>query len=115
MYQRILVGTDGSATATRAVERAVEVAGDTGASLTILTAARADRGGKIVAEAAARPAGSGVAHDTKVIESEPAAAPITEARAGPSDLLAAAHQGMTRRRRGCHFASGPHTVNTPPT
>ena len=49
MYERILVGTDGSKTAAKAVDRAIEVAQTTGASLTILTAAPLDRGGKVVA------------------------------------------------------------------
>src|SRR3546814_14722989 len=110
MYQRILVGTDGSASATGADEGAVGVAGDTGASLTILTAARADRGDKIVAEAAARHAGSGVAIDTKVIESEPVAALINEAKAGGYDLLVTGNKGMTGLSRFFHLGSVPNTV-----
>ena len=48
MFERILVGTDGSKTAARAVDRAVQLAASTGASLTILTAARPERGAKVV-------------------------------------------------------------------
>ena len=66
MYERILVGTDGSSTAAKAVARAVEVAANTGASLTILTPASPERGGTVVAAEAAKHKGSGVAIDTKV-------------------------------------------------
>jgi nucleotide-binding universal stress UspA family protein len=43
MYKRILVGTDGSSTAAKAVDRAVDVARAAGASMTILSEARADK------------------------------------------------------------------------
>ena len=53
MYTRILVGTDGSSTADRAVERAVDVAGATGATLTILSAGSSAKAERAVAEAEA--------------------------------------------------------------
>jgi nucleotide-binding universal stress UspA family protein len=110
MYQRILVGTDGSTTASKAVERAVEVAAGSGASLTIMTAARRDKGEAVVTEAAARHAGSGVTIDTKVIEREPVAALISEAKDGAYDLLVMGNKGMTGLTRFFHLGSVPNKV-----
>ncbi len=95
MYERILVGTDGSKTAAKAVDRAVQVAASTGASLTILTAAAPARGGTIVAAEAARHADAGVAIDTKVIDDDAVSALIDEARDGRFDLLVMGNKGMT--------------------
>ena len=110
MYQRILVGTDGSTTAAKAVERAVEVAASSGASLTIMTAARRARGEAVVADAAARHAGSGVTIDTKVIEADPVAALISEAKDGAYDLLVMGNKGMTGLTRFFHLGSVPNKV-----
>lgn len=111
MYERILVGTDGSKTAAKAVERAVEVAASTGASLTIMSAARHDKGKAVVDEAAARHAGSGVAIDTKVIEAEPVSALIDEARDGGYDLLIMGNKGMTGLTRFFRLGSVPNKVS----
>jgi nucleotide-binding universal stress UspA family protein len=70
MYQRILVGTDGSSTAAKAVDRAVEVAASTGASLTILSVGKPDRVTDVVLQEAARHQGAGVAIETKVVEGD---------------------------------------------
>ena len=51
MYGKIIVGTDGSKTAAKAVDRAVEVAKAAGATLTIFSAATTDKGEKVVAAA----------------------------------------------------------------
>ncbi len=111
MYQRILVGTDGSATATKAVERAVQVAATTGASLTILAAARAERGDAIVAEAAGRHAGSGVAIDTVVVDDAPVHALIDTARAGGYDLVVVGNKGMTGVSRFFQLGSVPNKLS----
>ena len=95
MYERILVGTDGSKTAAKAVDRAVEVAADTGASLTIFTAARRDKGEPTVVAEQLRHAGAGVHIDVKVVEADPVSALIDEARDGSYDLLVMGNKGMT--------------------
>lgn len=110
MYQRILVGTDGSATAAKAVGRAVEVARSTGASLTIMTAARPERGEAVVAAAASPHDGSGVAIDTKVVDGDPVHALIGEARDGGYDLLVLGNKGMTGITRFFHLGSVPNKV-----
>lgn len=99
MYAKILVGTDGSRTAAKAVDRAVEVAALYGANLTICTAARAERGQLVVDGEAARHAGSGVAIDTVVVDADPTTALVDTATNGGFDLLVVGNKGMTGARR----------------
>jgi nucleotide-binding universal stress UspA family protein len=95
MYERILVGTDGSATASKAVDRAVDVAKSLGASLTIFSAAKQAKGESVVAAAAARHEGSGVAIDTRVVDADPVSGLVEEASRGGFDLLVMGNKGMT--------------------
>jgi nucleotide-binding universal stress UspA family protein len=95
MYQRILVGTDGSSTAAKAVDRAVEVAASTGASLTILSVGKPDRVTDVVLQEAARHQGAGVAIETKVVEGDAVEGLVAEAGAGGFDLLVMGNKGMT--------------------
>jgi nucleotide-binding universal stress UspA family protein len=111
MFERILVGSDGSSTAAKAVDRAVEVARNTGASLTILTAARLERGAVVVAAEARRHEGSGVPIDTKVVDSDPVSALIEEARDGHFDLLVMGNKGMTGLSRFFRLGSVPNKVS----
>jgi nucleotide-binding universal stress UspA family protein len=111
MYERILVGTDGSKTAAKAVDRAVEVAKTTGASLTILTAAPLDRGAKVVASELERLSGSEVALDTKVVDEDAVSALIEEARDGGFDLLVMGNKGMTGVTRFFRLGSVPNKVS----
>jgi nucleotide-binding universal stress UspA family protein len=111
MYERILVGSDGSSTAAKAVDRAVEVARTTGASLTILTAARLERGADVVAAESGRHEGAGVSIDTKVVDSDPVSALIEEARDGHFDLLVMGNKGMTGLSRFFRLGSVPNKVS----
>ena len=111
MYTKILVGTDGSKTAARAVERAVDVARASGATLTIISAARADKGEQVVAAEAERHAGSGVTIDTKVVDGEPVASLIDVARSGGYDLLVMGNRGMTGVTRFLRLGSVPNKVS----
>ena len=95
MYERILVGTDGSKTAARAVDRAVEVAAEAGATLVILSAASASKGEATVLAEQERHAGSGVAIDVKVVDADPVTALVEEAVDGQYDLLVMGNKGMT--------------------
>jgi nucleotide-binding universal stress UspA family protein len=99
MYKHILVGTDGSPTAGRAVARAVEVAAATGARLTILSVDREERGRKIVDEVAKEHRDSGVDIDTKVIAGDPASVLVDESEQGGYDLLVVGNKGMTGASR----------------
>ena len=99
MYERILVGTDGSATASEAVARAVEVAKATGARLTILTAGRSEAANAVVDQAAARHAEAGIEIDTLVDPRDAATALVEVADAGDYDLLVVGNKGMTGASR----------------
>src|SRR5688572_3312280 len=99
MYQRILVGTDGSSTAAKAVARAVEVAKTTGASLTIMTAGRGEKGQQRVDDAKATHSGAGVDIDTAVVDGDPVTALIETARDGSYDLIVVGNKGMTGASR----------------
>jgi nucleotide-binding universal stress UspA family protein len=110
MYRKVLVGTDGSKTAAKAVDRAVEVAGASGATLTILSAGRLDRANAVVEAEAARHASSGVTVDTKVVDDDPVAALIGTAAAGEYDLLVVGNRGMTGVTRFLRLGSVPNKV-----
>ena len=99
MYKKILVGTDGSSTASEAVARAVEVAKVTGARLTILTAGRPPTAQLVVDRAAAAYADAGVEIDTMVDGRDAATALVDAADAGDYDLLVVGNKGMTGASR----------------
>lgn len=95
MYRKILVGTDGSPTASVAVDRAAEVAARFGATLTVLTAGRPERAEAVLARERERLAGRGVAVETVAVDSDPASALVDAAEAGGFDLLVVGNRGMT--------------------
>ena len=111
MYERILVGTDGSKTAAKAVDRAVEVAADTGAAHDLLRGQPA-KGEAIVAAEQKRHAGTGVAIDVKVVDADAASALVDEARRElrpPRD----GEQGHDRPQPLLHVV-GPRQGQPPP-
>ncbi len=95
MYKRILVGTDGSPTASLAVQRAVELASSCGAQLTILSAGRPDQAGPIVAAEQARYEGQGVDIATDVVDGDPVTVLLNRLHEGGFDLLVVGNKGMT--------------------
>ena len=109
-FQKVLVGTDGSATAAKAVERAVQVASTLGASLTVFTAARPDQGDRVVASAAAAHADAGVTIETKVVDTDAVTGLIQEATDGGFDLLVMGNKGMTGVTRFFRLGSVPNKV-----
>ena len=111
MVRRILVATDGSPTASRAVDRAVEVARTTGASLTVLSAGTVAVAGEVVAAEAARLEGAGVAVGTVVVAGDPAAAIVATARDAGYDLVVVGNKGMTGPRRHFTMGSVPNKVS----
>lgn len=99
VYERILVGTDGSPTAAIAVDRAVEVAAATGAELTILSAGDGERPRTVVDAEAARHAESGVHIVTKTAAGDAASVLVEAAERGQFDLLVVGNKGMTGASR----------------
>jgi nucleotide-binding universal stress UspA family protein len=110
MYERILVGTDGSSTAAKAVDRAVAVAVSSGAALTIFSAGRPERADAVVAAEAERHAASGVTISTKVVDVDPVSGLIDEAKSGGFDLLVMGNKGMTGVTRFFRLGSVPNKV-----
>ena len=99
MYQKILVGTDGSATAATAVDRAVEVAAATGAELTILSVGDGERPRHVVDAEAARHATSGTHISTRTASGDAASVLVDVAEEGGYDLLVVGNKGMTGASR----------------
>jgi nucleotide-binding universal stress UspA family protein len=99
VYTNILVGTDGSATASIAVDRAVDVAKSTGARVTVLSVGRPERTTKVLDAEVARLAGSGVDIRTKTSEGDAASGLVQEAEDGGYDLLVVGNKGMTGASR----------------
>ena len=110
MFTKILVGTDGSPTAAKAVDRAVQVATTSGASLTVFTAGRADKAEAVVAAEAARHKDAGIQIATKVVDTDPVSGLIDEATAGGFDLLVMGNKGMTGVTRFFRLGSVPNKV-----
>ena len=102
-YRKILVASDGSATAHKAVDRAVDVARHTGATVTILTVGRPDRAADIAQAEAERVAATDTEHDvdvaTKTDDGDAAQIILDEAEQGGYDLLVVGNKRMTGASR----------------
>lgn len=109
MYGRIVVGTDGSKTATQAVSRAVEVAQTTGSSLTILSVGPRDEALAVAQKAADAHAKAGVDIDVRARDGDPAKALVDAAAEIGAGLLVVGSQGMTGARHV--MGSVPNTIS----
>ena len=94
MYRQILVGADGSDTASRAVDKAVALARAVGAAVTIATAGSGPKAVEVLEAESARVGGDGLELHTKVLDGDPTAALVDEATNG-YDLLVVGNKGMT--------------------
>jgi nucleotide-binding universal stress UspA family protein len=99
VFRRILVATDGSETAARAVDRAVEVAEALGSTLTVFSVGPPDRASLVVAREAARHAGAGVEIHTETAAGDPASVLVDRAERGDLDLLVLGNKGMAGASR----------------
>ena len=99
MYTQVLVGTDGSATAKLAVARAVKVAGQTGAKLTVLSVGSDRRTRSTVDAAVKLHEDSGVDIKPMTQAGDPASVILDVAESGPYDLLVVGNKGMTGASR----------------
>ena len=116
-YQRVLVGTDGSASSFRAVDRAAAIARDAGAQLLIVTAYKpasqreqleaADQlkdaaykvagsapAEDVLRDAVGRVGGDGLDIDTVAVQGEPVDALIKLAEERQVDLIVVGNRGM---------------------
>jgi nucleotide-binding universal stress UspA family protein len=99
LYERILVGTDGSATAARAVARAVELARATGASLTVLHVGSGGKGEQVLQRVAEEHKDSGVKIATLLRAGDPSEVLAEVAEQEGFDLLVVGNKGMTGAAR----------------
>jgi len=123
VFTRIVVGTDGSETATQAVTQAIELARLSGAQLGIVSAYSASAGRRSGAEAQEAPAdvqyelgpredinlvldaaaadakAAGVEVQTHAVEADPADAILNVAEETKADLIVVGNKGMTGARR----------------
>ena len=105
MYTTIVVGTDGSERAHRAVERAVELAAAWDATLHIVHAyqgtreAVEDAARAVIARVAADTEASGVAVRTHAIQGDAADVVLDFAFDSGADLIIVGNRGMTGKRR----------------
>jgi nucleotide-binding universal stress UspA family protein len=110
VLERVLVGTDGSTTAARAVDRAVEVAAAFGAGLTIVMAGHHDDAADVVGAEAERHRDAAVTIETRVDGRDPATALLDIAEEGGYDLLVVGNRGMTGAGRS-FLGSVPNKVS----
>jgi nucleotide-binding universal stress UspA family protein len=121
VYTRVVVGTDGSATADKAVETAANLARQLGATLHVVTAYRPSGGGmggasgaamaesggsglqseaaKQIADKAAGTWGGGVSMETHAVPGQAADALLEAAQTIGADLIVVGSKGMTGARR----------------
>lgn len=123
MFTRIVVGTDGSDTATQAVTQAIELAKLMGAQLGIVSAYSGSSSRRAEAEAQGAPAdvqyelgpredinivldaaaaeakAAGVEVQTHAVEADPADAILNVAEETKADLIVVGNKGMTGARR----------------
>jgi nucleotide-binding universal stress UspA family protein len=121
VYTRVVVGTDGSATADKAVETAANLARQLGAALHIVTAYRPSGGGmgsasgaalaegggaglhneaaKQIADKAVRTWGEGLAAEAHAVPGHAADAILEVAQTIGADLVVVGSKGMTGARR----------------
>lgn len=111
MYERIIVGTDGSKTAAKAVERAVQIAETSNASLTIMTAAKPSKGQPVVDAAKDAHRESSATIDTLVVDADPVSALIETAKNGGYDLVVVGNKGMTGVRRFLEIGAVPNKLS----
>lgn len=114
MYERILVGTDGSETATLAVERAIRLAESFGAELHVLTSyvtamakveelqqdySPGETAGHVLGEAQAVAETAGVSVTTHQGSADPADALLDLAATIDADLMVVGNRGMRGPKR----------------
>jgi nucleotide-binding universal stress UspA family protein len=122
MYKCVVVGTDGSSTAEKAVQKAADLARDWNAALHIVTAYRVGRSGrgaasggptaqmgvrtelqrgaaKEIVNQAAAAWGEGIDTETHLVDESAADAIVDTARSLGADLIVVGSQGMQGARR----------------
>ena len=98
-YSVVLVGTDGSDTATRAVRRASEVAAASDARLLVAFVGDAEAGPAVLSRAMAATAGTVPPAETRLLTGDPADALLGLADVEKVDLVVVGNKGMAGAQR----------------
>lgn len=98
-YGVVLVGTDGSDTATRAVRRAAEVAAASGARLLVAYVGDTETGPEVLSRAFAALSGTVPPPETRLLTGDPADALLGLAEVEKVDLVVVGNKGMTGAQR----------------
>ena len=98
-YRTVLVGTDGSSTAARAVARAAELATASEAELIVAYVGDATQGADVLDHVVARLAGTLPVPQTRVLAGDPADALLGLAAAEHVDVIVVGSKGMTGAQR----------------
>ena len=98
-YALVLVGTDGSDTAARAVQRAADVAQACSARLIVAYVGEADAGREVLDRATATLAGMVPPPETRLLAGDPADALLGLAAAEHVDLVVVGNKGMSGAQR----------------
>lgn len=109
MYSSILVGTDGSETATKAVERAAALAAFDGATLTVFSAG--PDGASVAAAEVERLGDRGMPIVARSTDASPANAIVEEAEQGDYDLVVLGNKGLAGIRRLLPIGKVPNRVS----
>ena len=94
---RILIGTDGSKTATRALERGLALAAAVGATTTVLTAGNGSRATRVLDDAGQRAEAAGV--EVSLVDASGEAADELLIASEDHDLVVVGNKGMTGAAR----------------
>lgn len=99
MFRHLLIATDGSETASRAVDRGMSIARSVGAKVTIVVAGKPESGLGVVREVLERHAGPDVAIATEVREGDAAGVILDVAEECGADLVVVGNKGMQGAKR----------------
>lgn len=109
MYEKILVATDGSSTADRAVERGLDVAARLGSSTVLLTVAPPRKGAAVLEATLASHATRTQPIETLTQDGDPASVILDVADEIGADLVVVGNKGMQGPRR-FFLSSTPNKV-----
>lgn len=99
MFSHLLIATDGSPTADRAVERGMAIARDAGAAVTLVTAARPGEGETVAEDVLQRHAGAGIPIDAVVRAGDAAGVILDVSEEVGADLIVIGNKGMQGAKR----------------
>lgn len=109
VYGTIVVGTDGSATAAKAVDRAAVIAGATDSRLVVCAVGKDDWAQRTASAEVDRLASTGTRAEPRSASGDPGEALVAAARAEGAGLVVVGSRGMTGAGR--LFGSVPNSVS----